>query len=405
MSVENFPEIFNDDFARRNLWEATLMDKDGNPLSWSTGLIKSTNIPKLQFTIDDIHAGTSKAYTGWKLPENLSLVIWETSEHKVEKYLDEWMLGDTGVFNPKTGAFREQFENYLFRNVQIRTFIYENKESKDYEAYYKDVVSGLYLTILKGVDDIFTYKSEKQESTKKHGSNEIEQHNLQKGPVSIQITEYMRGVLKSVAGEAVEGTENLVNQSIRSRQTIITEQRQKHPYVEKKQIIPVLDKITSAVSGLINQTISSIPLLESDIAKAIMPPVVIPPLVMSFPVLTGTPIPPPVTDSSEYKNDYIDSGMAKHIKTNKSFFKDSFTDHQSVEIIKEITAQCESKLIEFANGEATRAKQWEAEEKTTSSILYTTAIESYDIGTYDYATGDGVSYTVNLAVRDIKYHK
>jgi hypothetical protein len=196
MSIEQLGEK---EFARRNLWEATLFDENHNPLIWSTGLIKSINIPKLQFTIEDIFAGTSKGYLGWKLPDNLSVSIWETSDHQVEKYLDEWMLGKTGVFNPESGAFRVQpSEDYLYRDVKIKTFIYEYIESK--------------------------------------------------------------------------------------------------PYRVKK----------------------------------------------------------------------------------------------------------ENTAVELASGESVYAKQWRAVEKTTSLITYSTAIEGYDIGTYDYTTGDGVSYTVNLAVRDFK---
>jgi hypothetical protein len=128
MSIE---QIGEKEFARRNLWEATLFDEHHNPLVWSTGLIKSTNIPKLSFMIEDILGGTSKGYTGWKLPDNLSIGIWEQSDHTVEKYLDEWMLGGAGVFNPDTGAFRVQpSEDYLYRDVKIKTFIYKYNKGK-----------------------------------------------------------------------------------------------------------------------------------------------------------------------------------------------------------------------------------------------------------------------------------
>jgi len=59
------------------------------------------------------------------------------------------------------------------------------------------------------------------------------------------------------------------------------------------------------------------------------------------------------------------------------------------------------KGISLSGGVTTHAKQWIAIERITSLITYSTAIESYDIGTYDYTTGEGVSYTVNLAVCDI----
>jgi hypothetical protein len=62
----------------------------------------------------------------------------------------------------------------------------------------------------------------------------------------------------------------------------------------------------------------------------------------------------------------------------------------------------EEKIVEITGGEAANAKQWKAEEVTTALVTYTCAIESYDIGTYDYQTGEGVQYTINLPVCDIK---
>ena len=154
MSID---QIGEKEFARRNLWEATLFDENHNPLLWSTGLIKSTNIPKLAFTVEDIYAGTSKGYTGWKLPENLSISIWETSDHMVEKYLDEWMLGETGVFNPKTGAFRvHSKEDFIYRDVKIKTFIYEYSQSPPYQVKEKTTALVTYSTAIEGYD-IGTY--------------------------------------------------------------------------------------------------------------------------------------------------------------------------------------------------------------------------------------------------------
>jgi hypothetical protein len=60
------------------------------------------------------------------------------------------------------------------------------------------------------------------------------------------------------------------------------------------------------------------------------------------------------------------------------------------------------KIVEITGGEAINAKKWKAEEVTTALVTYTCAIESYDIGTYDYQTGEGVQYTINFPVCDIK---
>jgi len=143
----SFDQIFNKEFARRNLWEAVLLDPDGKDLEWSRGLIKSINIPKLQFTVEDIYGGSSKGYMGWKLPENLSLSIWETSDHQVEKYLDEWMTGDTGVLNPNKDfngvRFRVQPENNIYRGIRIKTFIYEYVVGKPYNVKTQQHIKGV----------------------------------------------------------------------------------------------------------------------------------------------------------------------------------------------------------------------------------------------------------------------
>jgi hypothetical protein len=67
-----------------------------------------------------------------------------------------------------------------------------------------------------------------------------------------------------------------------------------------------------------------------------------------------------------------------------------------------VVQQTEEKIVEITGGEATNAKKWKVEEVTTALVTYNCAMESYDIGTYDYQTGEGVQYTINLPVCDIK---
>jgi hypothetical protein len=123
MSLE---QLGSKSYALRNLWEVTLFDEKQNPLDWTTGLMVSTNIPKLRFIVEPILAGSSKGYRGWELPDTLNLVMWENSDHSLEKYLDEWMMGKTGVFNPESGAFRKQDSvDFLYRQVRVRTFYYK----------------------------------------------------------------------------------------------------------------------------------------------------------------------------------------------------------------------------------------------------------------------------------------
>jgi hypothetical protein len=401
VSIEQLGEK---EFARRNLWEATLFDEKHNPLAWSTGLIRSTNIPKLQFSIEDIFAGTSKGYVGWKLPDNLSLSVWETSDHRMEKYLDEWMVGKTGVFNPETGAFRVQAsEDCLYRDVRIKTFIYEYSEGKPYQIKKRDAVSALFLVMRDGLKEQL-------------GSVTVEQQEYIHAASEIAVSE-MEKIIASQHESAVvqEKTNSNSNDAIFITQTT---PMQKIAIVEKKQVIPVLDKITAAIGGLANQAVARIPLLESDITRRIIPPVIIPPPLMRVPVMTGTPVPQPpmvrgkivrlqdkiipVTKSGTVQ---LHDRIAESVKERDRVILQAVQEQnqkRDLTILEGIRKKAEDVLVDLAAGEAVNAKQWKASEKTTSLITYSTAIEGYDIGTYDYSTGDGVSYTVNLAVRDIK---
>jgi hypothetical protein len=563
MSIEQLGEK---EFARRNLWEATLFDENHNPIVWSTGLIKSINIPKLAFTVEDILAGTSKGYMGWKLPDNLSISIWETSDHTVEKYLDEWMIGKTGIFNPETGAFRVQpSEDYLYRDVKIKTFIYEYTESKPYQVKKKDVVSALALTMQEGLKEQSGAVSVEQQEyvhaaseiavsvmekiiANPHATSEIKasgQHAASEIVVSVMekiianqhATSEVKSSGQHAASEIVVSRADKViaNQhnsvdiqekvNSNNNNTAFTMQyspMQKIVMVEKKQVIPVLDKITAAIGGLANQAMSGIP-LESDITRRFIPPVVIPPLLMRLPVPTGTPVPQllmapskrvrlqdkvaPMTtskviqlqdkitestdsqdiqlrgkieESTDSQDIQLQDSIGESINSQDIRIQDKIeesansqdirlrdkieesvenqdiqlqdrieesansqdiklrskieesTDSKVIQLqdkieestkeksqiilqaIKErkqklvltildgIRKKVEDVLVEFAAGEATKAKQWKAREKITSLVTYSTAIEGYDIGTYDYSTGDGVSYTINLAVRDIE---
>jgi hypothetical protein len=359
---------FDKEFARRNLWEATLSDENHNPLSWTTGLIKSINIPKLAFTVEDIFAGASKGYTGWKLPDNLQVTIWETSNHDVEKYLDSWMMGEKGIFNPNSGAFRVHLEeDYLYRDVRIKTLRYKYESSEPYKVYKQDVISALYLRTKEKLEE-------------------------QIGVVTATQREYIHELTVKTVNEMGEFSSD-------GNMLFVTQETpmQKIVMIEKKQVIPVLDKLTAAVSGLANQAVARVPLLESDITRRLIPPVIIPPPLMRIPVPTGTPMPqPPMIMSKPVQ-------LHDHISELKIEAPINLTKESIKSNIKgTISKEAKKVLIELAGGEATKAKRWKASEVETSLITYSTAIESYDIGTYDYATGEGVSYTVNLAVRDIK---
>jgi hypothetical protein len=371
-------------YALRNLWEATLFDEKHNPLDWTTGLMVSTNIPKLKFVVESILAGSSKGYKGWDLPDSLSIVMRETSDHSLEKYLDEWMTGETGIFNPETGAFRVQdTPDFLYRDIKVRTFYYkftsgENISVKIHEA------------IQRGADE---YIIQVNNETKKLTGLEL----------SIESQEYLREQAYTVmAHEYTKGNFKITDKQeyVKINPTLI---------VEKKQVIPVIDKLTSLASGVANQIVSRIPL--SNLTRAILPPLVIPPPLLRIPVTTGSPPPIPRHLKIPVKFDApTPSKKQKQIELYKIREKE---DNKTIDLnfdmsvdIRKVTLNAvqstAEKIVEITGGEAVNAKQWKAEEVTTALVTYTCAIESYDIGTYDYQTGEGVQYTINLPVCDIK---
>jgi len=338
-------QIFNKEFARRNLWEAMLFDHDHNPLLWSKGLIKSTNIPKLQFTIEDIYAGSSKGYLGWKLPDNLSLTIWETSDHQVEKYLDEWMVGKTGVLNPNDDSngvrFRVQPENYLYRDVQIKTFIYQYVAGKPYGVKRQEH------TRVQNVP----YVEEKQympKDYKKQGKSQ-----------EITLKKLNHPLINP---PSLTGLPNVPKISLPSSLPKISIPPLGTPSLNAPSFPKISFPTMPKESSMDTITLPIFPFPPEDNSTLIQKPVlpeVTPPELLCIPVSTGSPQPYSVPS----------------------------------DIVEEIS---------LLGGETTHAKQWTAIEKITSIVTYSTAIEGYDIGTYDYTTGDGVSYTVNLAIRDIK---
>lgn len=303
MSVDCIREVGDGekDFAKRTLWDATLHDENGKPLSWSTGLIKSVTLPKITFTVEDILNGANKAYASWKLPDSISLNIWETSDHQVEKYFDEWMLGKkdksgktqqgTGVFNQDTGAFQVAKAGVLYRNLTVRTFYY-------------DV------------------------------SKERQNINVQENTSSFMPTTVMKKDYKKFDVHLVK----------------------------KQQPIPLLDKFVSAAQGIAGQAIARFP--ASNITAAIIPPIVIPPPMMTVPVPSLAALNPSVATTMQ-------TGKMKIAKKDKKVVGD-------------------------------KSKQGNVKEVTTSLVTYKVAIESYDVGTYDYSSGEGVSYSVTLAVCGIK---
>jgi hypothetical protein len=371
-------------YALRNLWEATLFDEKHNPLDWTTGLMVSTNIPKLRFIVEPILAGSSKGYKGWELPDSLSVVMRETSDHSLEKYLDEWMTGESGIFNPETGAFRVQnTPDFLYRDIRVRTFYYKYTSGENINVKIHEAIQ-------RGADE---YIIQINNETK----------NLTGLELSIRSQEYLREQAYTVmAHEYAKGNFKITDKQehIKANKVLI---------VEKKQVIPLVDKLTSLASGVANQLVSKIPL--SNLTRAVLPPLVIPPPLLKVPVATGAPPPIPKhlkvpvkfdtpTPSKKQKQIEFYNIVKKEDSKTADLKFDMSADIRKV--IFDAVQSTAEKIVEITGGEAVNAKKWKAEEVTTALVTYTCAIESYDIGTYDYQTGESVQYTVNLPVCDIK---
>jgi hypothetical protein len=98
----------NINLALKPHWEAVLLDPEGKPLEWTRPLIFNINAPRLSFDVSPADGGAFKAYAGYKMPDALSLKMYETTNHDVEQYLEKWMFGPQGVFDKEKGVFRRK---------------------------------------------------------------------------------------------------------------------------------------------------------------------------------------------------------------------------------------------------------------------------------------------------------
>jgi len=117
--------------ALKNYWEACFLNEENKALLWTKPLITSINTPKLKFIVTPTEGGVMKAYTGYELPENLSITMCETRNRDVEKYLDGWMFGDKGVFDRGKGKFRTRAageKSNIYRCIRFTTLFWENAD-------------------------------------------------------------------------------------------------------------------------------------------------------------------------------------------------------------------------------------------------------------------------------------
>jgi hypothetical protein len=344
----------------------------------------STNIPKLRFIVEPVLAGSSKGYKGWELPDALNIVMRETTDHSLEKYLDEWMMGKSGVFNPKTGAFRIQATpDFLYRNIKVRTFYYKLTSGEDINIKIHEAVQ-------RGADE---YIIQVNDETKKLTGLEL--------PIKSQ--EYLREQVYRVMTR-----EYIINNF---KTTKNQEYIKENPisFVKSKQVIPAADKIAALSIGVVNQAVSKIPL--SNLTRAILPPLVVPPPLLQISVLTGSP--PPIPKYLKFPMEFNAITPKKDQKKIELYNIGKKEDSKTTDIKIEISADIRrvifdaaqstvEKIVEITGGKAVNAKKWKSEEVTTALVTYTCAIESYDVGTYDYQTGEGVQYTINFPICDIK---
>jgi hypothetical protein len=352
MSIEAAFE--NVSIALKNLWQACFMDEEGRPLDWTQPLITAINTPRLKLIVTAVDGGAMKTYTGYELPENISLTIYETPDKKVEKYLDGWMFGPKGVFNKNTGKFRSRSRDEvtnIYRCVKFSTLLWENEDpDAGQAANVKQKSPGIQKSAL----NIKQKSPDVQESTL---SVKL------KGP----------DVQESAANVSRKDL------SVQELTAMVLHREESKPYV--KPIIAsqqIASQLTSLVSGAANQMLGHIPVMA--VGRVIIPP----PLIKKPLEPSVSKVPFPVRASS------IESSIKKR-KTLES------GKEESLDSIKKW------KTLESGNvREETSIKKYTHREKIVSTTTYTCAIEGYDVAAYDYETGGPVSYTVNLAVLDYK---
>jgi hypothetical protein len=352
MSIEVAFE--NVSIALKNLWQACLMDEEGKSLDWTQPLITSINTPRLKFLVTTTDGGAMKAYTGYELPDNISITIYETPDRKVEKYLDGWMFGPKGVFNKDTGKFRTRAAGEatnIYRCVKFSTLFWKNE----------DPAAG-------------------QSAGTKQKDPDVQESSAN---------------VKNKSPNVEEKSANVKNKSPKTQEfsALVMKQEVKDPYL--KPIIAsqqIASQLTSLVSGAANQMLDHIPAMA-------VGRVVIPPPLIKKPLQPSAAAPMWIKniETSVKKVRTLEAAteeLVSSIKTRKTL---ESGDEQEVSSIKNRET--------FTSGderEETTIKKFAHRERIVCTTTYTCAIEGYEVATYDYETGGPVSYTVNLAVLNYK---
>jgi hypothetical protein len=378
-------EVFNDvSIALKSLWEACLLDENNQPLSWTKPLIKSINTPRLKLTVTTTDGGSTKAYTGFELPENMSVSIYETPDRKVEKYLDGWMFGPNGVFNKEKGAFRKRDKSQLtniYRCVRFVTVKWENDTGKaDAGVKRRQAEANEAAANVKAIEPKTVEKSLEVKTQE-------------------NITEIARIITKYIEQKTGKYLSFSSKENVRSNiQNAVS------PY--SKTIISVqqvVSQLTTVAAGAVNQMLGQIPAMA--VGRVIIPPPLIRrpiaveaanPLELS---LTNTI---DVGEEEQQLEQELIAAISKQTETADiesikllSYDKDD-VDSQDIDSIKLYAS------TENTKDEVLDIKKYAHKEKTISTTDYTCAIEGYEVAEYDYETGGPVSYTVNLSVLNYK---
>jgi hypothetical protein len=376
MSIEVAFE--NVSIALKNFWTACFMDEDSRPLDWTKPLITSINTPKLKLIITATDGGGMKAYTGYELPDNISITIYETPDKKVEKYLDGWMFGPKGVFNKETGKFRARSKNdvtNIYRCVQFTTFLWET-DTRGANAGAKKIEGKLEESNA-GVKRIEASVEESSAGVKlQENFSEIQR-------IAIKYIEEKAGRVLTI-----QEKENIGSFMRTHNKTLMNYQQ-------------IASQITALAAGVANQMLGHIPVMS--IGRVIIPP----PLMKS-------PAGVSIGLSIERRNSQTINVNAEQqqLEIELRTATEEYVNSQDIESIKrytsadttqeDIEALKRFKLSDTTQEDISSIKKYSHREKVMSTTVYTCAIEGYDAAAYDYETGGPVAYTVNLSVLNYK---
>lgn len=354
-------EIEKDSHALKTLFDVTFCDEEDKPLNWTKGLVLSTNYPTFSFQVEDQQSGTTRGYSGWAMPESLSLSMLETRQHDLEKYLLKWAFGEHGIFDLNKSTFRAvDKDSWLYRKVILRTTYYEVKKSGFLSHVAIDISNAAEYAITTIIDA------------------------LAGNTLSVMKRQEVKAAAKEFSKFAVNGGQGLSK-----------------PPLFNQQAIPLVDKLAFLTDTVVNNTTARVPLVRTAV-----PPLTTPRPVMKVPVSVNTNLlsttskllsfqKPPLVGKSQGTGDNASYSQKFGIKTLPS--------SQKIPVKASNTAVAKAaikKCVKQVDAILKKLPKAEAKEKTTASNTYRVALRSYTVDNYDYSTGGAVSYSIELPLID-----